>query len=218
MHAGRDQARDVRHVGEDRRADAIGRLADAREIDHARVGAGADDDHLRLVLVGEAIELVVVDPLVLLAHAVRHDRVELAGEIQRVAVRQVAAVREVHAEHRVARLQQREVHRHVRLRARVRLDVGVVGAEERLRAGDRGPLGHVDELAAAVVALARIAFGVLVGHHRAGGFEHGAADEVLRRDELEAAVLAVQLVADGAGDLGIGLGEGAPHRRGRGVE
>ena len=47
-----------------------------------------------------------------------------------MAVRQVAAVREVHAEDRVARLEQREVDRHVRLRARVRLHVGVLGAEQ----------------------------------------------------------------------------------------
>ena len=52
--------------------------ADAREVDDARIRAGADDDHLRLVLVGEAIELVVVDALVVFAHAVRHDLVELA--------------------------------------------------------------------------------------------------------------------------------------------
>ena len=57
-----------------------------------------------LVLVGQAIELVVVDPLVVLADAVGHDGVELAGEVERMAVRQVAAVRQVHAEHRVARL------------------------------------------------------------------------------------------------------------------
>ena len=49
-------------------------------------------------------------------------------------VGQMTAVREVHPEHRVARLQQREVHSHVRLRARVRLDVGVLGAEELFRA------------------------------------------------------------------------------------
>ena len=87
------------------------RLADrahAREVDHARIRAGAGDDHLRLVLVGELLELVVIDPLVVLAHAVRDDRVELPGEIQRMAVREVAAVREVHAEHGVARLQQRQ--------------------------------------------------------------------------------------------------------------
>ena len=66
---------------------------------------------------------------------------------------------------RVARLQQRVVDGRVGLRARVRLDVRVLGAEQRLRAVDRELLDHVDELAAAVVALARIALGVLVGQH-----------------------------------------------------
>ena len=146
--------------------------ADAREVDDARIGAGADDDHLRLVLVGEPIELVVVDPLVVLRHAVRHDRVELAGEVQRMAVREMAAVREVHAEDGVARLEQREVDGHVRLRARVRLHVRVLGAEQRLRARDGRALDDVDVLAAAVVAPARIAFGVLVREDRAGGFEN----------------------------------------------
>ena len=130
-----------------------------------------------------------------------------------MAVRQVAAVREVHAEHGVARLEQREVDRHVGLRAGMRLDVGVLGAEERLRAGDGRALDDVDELAAAVVAPARIAFGVLVRQHRAGGFEDGAADEVLGGDELEAAVLARRLVADGLGDFGVGFRERAQHRQ-----
>ena len=75
-----------------------------REVDDARVRARADDDHLRLVLVGEAVQFVVVDAFVVLPHAVRDDRVELAREVQRVPVREVAAVRQVHAEHGVARL------------------------------------------------------------------------------------------------------------------
>ena len=107
------------------------------------------------MLVGEPLELVVVDPLVVLAHAVGDDRVELAREVERMAVGQVAAVRQVHAEHGVARLEQRHVDRHVGLRAGVRLHVGVLGAEERLGAGDRRPLDDVDELAAAVVAASR---------------------------------------------------------------
>ena len=148
-------------------------------------------------------ELVVVEPLVFLPHAVRDDLEVLAREIQRVAVREVAAVREVHAEHRVARLEHGDVDGHVGLRAGVRLDVDVLGAEQLLRAIDRERLGDVDELAAAVVALARIAFGVLVRHHRAGRLEHGEADEVLGRDQLEAFFLASDFVADGGGDFGI---------------
>ena len=162
------------------------------------------------MLVGEPIELVVVDALVIFAHAVGHDRVQLAREVQRVAVRQMAAVRQVHAEDRVAGLQQREIHGHVRLRAGVRLYVGVLGAEERLGARDGCALDHVDVLAAAVVAAAGIAFGVLVREHRAGRVEDGTADEILGRDQLEAGVLAVQLAADRLLDLRVGLHERAP--------
>ena len=56
--------------------------AEAREIDDARIGAAARDDHLRLVLFGQPRQLVVVDALVVLAHAVGHDLVRLAREIQ----------------------------------------------------------------------------------------------------------------------------------------
>ena len=120
-----------------------------------------------------------------------------------MAVREMPAMREIHAEHGVARLQQGEIDGHVGLRARVRLHVGVLGAEQRLRALDRQRLGDVDELATAVVALAWIAFGVLVGEHRSRRFEDGAAHEVLRGDQLQALVLPPFFVAHGLRDVGI---------------
>ena len=68
-------------------------------------------------------------------------------------------------------------------------------------------LGDVDELAAAVVAPARIALGVLVGHHRALRLEHGAGDDVLGGDQLDLVALAAELELDGARDLRIAVGE-----------
>jgi hypothetical protein len=159
-------------------------------------------------------QLVVVQPLVVFAHAVRDDVEVLAREVQRMPVREVAAVREVHPENRVARLQHREKHRHVGLGARVRLHVGVFGAEQRFRPVDGERLDDVDVLAAAVVALARIAFGVLVGEDRAGRLENGRADEVLGRDELEPRVLPLDFVADGVCDIGIDVDEAAVGKRG----
>ena len=106
-----------------------------------------------------------------------------------MAVREVAAVREVHAEHRVAGLEQRQIDAHVGLGAGVRLHVGVLGAEQRLGATDGERFDDVDELAAAVVTLAGIALGVLVGQDRAGGFENRGADEVFRGDQFEARLL-----------------------------
>ena len=155
----------------------------------------------------EPLEFLVVDPLIVFANAVRDDVVQLAGEVERVAVREVSAVRQVHPQHRVARLHAGEVHRHVGLRARVRLHVGVFGAEQLLGSRDCERLGDVNELAAAVVAATRVAFGVLVRHHRSGGFENRPAHEVLRGDELEPVGLTMGFVLDGGGNLGIGLGE-----------
>ena len=74
---------------------------------------------------------------------------------------------------------------------------------------DRELLGDIDELAAAVIAPARIAFGIFVGQHRALRLEHGARDDVLRGDQLDLVALAAELELDRAGDLRIGVGKGA---------
>ena len=92
--------------------------------------------------------------------------VELAAGVDGRAVGEVAAVVEAEAEHGVARVQDRLVDAHVRVGTRVRLHVGVVGAEQRLDPLDRERLDVVDDRVAAVVALARVALGVLVGERR----------------------------------------------------
>jgi hypothetical protein len=110
----------------------------------------------------------------------------------------MTAVRERHAEHRLARLQERHEDGHVRLGAGVRLHVGVLGVEELFEPLDREPFGHIDPLASTVVTLAGIAFGVLVGHHAALRFANGAARVVLRGDQLQVLSLAALLAGDGS--------------------
>jgi hypothetical protein len=56
---------------------------------------------------------------------------------------------------------------------------------------------------AAVVALARVALGVLVGEHRADRLHHGRRREVLARDELQAGALALDLAVDEVEHLGV---------------
>ena len=202
-----DQAGDVRHVHHHGRPDVPRDLGEAVEVERAGVGARADDDDLRPMLLRQPRHLVEVDGLIALAEPVRDDLEQLAGEVHRRAVGEVAAEVEAHGEQRVARLRQREVGRHVGLRPGVRLDVGVLGAEELLRPIDGELLDLVHDLAAAVVALARVALGVLVGEARAERLQHRRRDEVLTGDELEALRLAARLLADEAEDGGIGLGE-----------
>jgi hypothetical protein len=102
---------------------------------------------------------------------------------------------EVHAHDPVAGLEDAEIGRHVGLRARVRLDVDVLGARiqgERPVLGE--PLGDVDEFAATVIALAGQSLGVLVGEPRTLGFHHRRGDVVLAGDQLDLVVLATALV------------------------
>ena len=120
-----------------------------------------------------------------------------------MSVRQVPAVRQIHAQHGVARLQRGHVDGNVGLRARMRLHVGVLGAEKRFGAIDRQLLGAVHEFAAAVVALAGIAFGVFIGEHRAHRFEHGFGNEIFRGNQFEAGALAASFLADDLRDLRI---------------
>ena len=90
----------------------------------------------------------------------------------------------------------------------MRLHVGVVGAEEFLGAVDGELLGDVDEFATAVVALARITFGVLVGEHRALRFEHARAGVVFRGDQLDVIFLALAFVLEGGLELGVETTDG----------
>ena len=89
-----------------------------------------------------------------------------------MAVGQVAAVGQAHGQHGVARLERGPVDGLVGRGARVRLHVGVLGAEEVFGPLDGQGLDLVDDLAAAVVAVARVAFGVLVGEHAAHRLQH----------------------------------------------
>ena len=122
------------------------------------------------------------------------DLEELAAEVHRAAVGEVAAVRKRHAEQGITRRHQREIGRHIGLRTRMGLDIGRLGTEDPAYALDSQALHLIDELAAAVIALARIAFGVLVGEHRSLRFEHGTADVVLGGDHLQAVLLARELL------------------------
>ena len=105
-------------------------------------------------------------------------------------MRQVAAVGQAHAEDAIASFEQCEVYGRVRLRTGVRLDVGVIRAEESLDAVDGELLDDVDVLASTVVAPRRIALGVLVRQHAALRREHARARVIFRRDEFDMLFLA----------------------------
>src|ERR1700733_11356374 len=115
----------------------------------------------------------------------------------------MTAVRQVEAEDAVAWVEQGHVGGGVGLGAGVGLDVDMVGLEELFGASAGEVFDYVGVLAAAVVALSGVALCVFVGKYGACGLEDRAANEVFRGDHLEAFVLALDLVFNLGGDLGV---------------
>ncbi len=217
VQAGGDEAGEVGHVDDEEGADRVCDLAEAGEVELTRVRRPAREQHLRPALLGDGRHGVHVDEARLAVDLVRRDVVQPPGEVDLHAVREVPAVRQGEAHQRVARLHERVERGGVRLCAGVRLDVGVLGPEELLRAVDRELLDDVDVLAAAVVALARVSLGVLVGQDGALRLQDGLGHEVLRRDHLQRALLALELETHCVRDLRIDVGEGTVEVVGREV-
>ena len=201
----------MRHVDHEDGAHFLRHISERLPVDGARVRTVAGDDHLRLVRTRLRPHLLVVDDAVF-GHAVRHRVVEQTGEVHRRAVREVTALRQIHAEERVAGLEEGEEHRGIRRRTAVRLHVGVIGPEQLLESVDRQLLDLIHDVASAVVALARQSFGVLVGERRAHRFHDRRRHEILAGDELQPVALALRFLVDQMRDLRIRLRQGIPRR------
>ncbi len=191
-----DEAGVVGGVEQQVGAHLVGDPAEGGGVDSAGVGGGPGDDELGPVLPGQVAHLVVVDALVGRGDPVGHTSVVLPADVDRLAVAQVAALVEAHAEDDVAGLQQGQAHGQVGVGPRVGLDVGVLGAEELACPPASQVLGLVDELVTPVEPPPGIPLGVLVGQHRSGGGHDRRRREVLRGDELQGGVLADDLAVD----------------------
>src|SRR5215213_9072929 len=160
-------------------ADTASDLSDAFEVDDSRISRCTTNEKLWSMCFSDLLQLVVINLFRLSRHAVISDFVTEPGEVQRMAVREMAAVRKVHSQDLIAILDRREIDRHICLRATVRLKVSVVGAKQLFRAIDSGLLNDVSPFTPAVITFTRIAFGVLVCEHRSRGFEYGFTNEIL---------------------------------------
>ena len=166
IHARRYQTGHMGHIDHQVGANLVGNVAKARPVHDLRIGGKARDNHFRFVLQGQLFYPVVIDFTGVGIEAVLHRVVHLAGEIRRRAVREVAAVRQAHAQHGVSRRAQGHVDRRVCLGAGMGLHIGVVRTEQCLDPLDSEFLGLVHVFATAVVALARITFGIFIGQLR----------------------------------------------------
>ena len=111
---------------------------------------------------------------------------------------------QVHAHDSVAVLENGEVGGHIGLGAAHRLDVDMLRPGKELLAPLLGQLlspVHIGR--AAVIALAWIAFRILVGHDAALGLHDRSTGEVLGGDQNNVVALPLQLILDGSINFGV---------------
>jgi hypothetical protein len=170
---------DIRHVvGADRVRDGLNLFP----ADLSGICREPGDDHGGTVLARFLFQFVVIDPSRLWIDVVVNDVIVLSGEVDGVAVAQVAAVREFQRENRVSGIEHRDVYAHIRLRAAVWLDVRVVGTEQFLCAFDGVRLYLVDVFQSREVPRTGIPLSTLVRHDFPLGFKDGGAEVIAACD------------------------------------
>ena len=87
-----------------------------------------------------------------------------------------------HAKEPVTRLQQRQEYCLVRLRAGMRLDIGITCTKELLQPVNGQIFDRVHMFATAIIAAARVTFGIFVGQHRPLRLQNGLGNDVFGCD------------------------------------
>ena len=140
------------------------------------------------------LHLVVVNATGFLVQVVAYRFVKNAGGVDQGTVAQMPTMVKVQTHKGVARLQYGQQYGCVGLGTGVGLDVGVFCAKQLADTVNSQLFNLVNDLTAAVVAVARIAFRILVGKVAAHGFHDLVANKVLTGDELDAFQLALVLL------------------------
>ena len=198
-----DKTRNVRHIDHQHRAVAVGDLGQLLKVDGAGIGRCTGDQQLGADLRDLLGQCGVVDAAILGGDTVGDKVVVLAAHVHGGAVGQVAALGQIHAHDGVADVQQRKVDGQVGLCAGVRLDVGILRAEQLAGAVNGDLLDLIDVLAAAVITVAGVPFRVLVRQHAAHGRHDGGGNDVLAGDQLNVLPLAAQLTLHSRAQLGV---------------
>ena len=215
MKARGHKPRNVGHIHHIQRAVLFRNAANALEINGAGIGRGACHNQFGVMLARFAGQVLIIQIPVFI-HAIGHKAVVFAAHVHGAAVREVPAVRKVHAQHGIAHIQKRKVHGQVGLCARVGLHVGVLRAEQAAGALARDIFHFNHPGAAAIIAVAGVALGIFVRQHAAHGGQHGGRYHVFRGNQFNVLALAAKLALHGPRNLRVAFGhkaDGVQHIR-----
>jgi len=213
MRAARHKPGKMRHIDHEIGAYRIGNGAETGKVPMARISGAARDNQLGFMLLREPLDRLHVDQMIVRAHAIGDGLEPFARKIDRRTMGQMSARREIEPQKDIARLQQGQEYGLIRLAAGIWLHIGEFAVEQAADTLDCQRFGNIDELAAAIIAPARIAFGIFIRHDRALRFEHGVRDDIFRGDQFDFMLLTAELQLDRLGDFRIGIGETSGEKR-----
>ena len=206
MKTGRHKACDVRNISHQDSAAGIGSFAEFFEINSPSVGGGTGDDHFGFCLGSELYESVIVNKAVLI-YTVGDNIVIGTGNIGGTSMSEVAALIEVHSHQGISGFEDRELYGEVGGGAGMGLYICISAAEKLLCALDSNGLDDIDDLAAAIIPFAGIAFCIFVGKRASHCSHHRFAGPVLRCDQFNMLVLTLYFLFNGSRDLRIDLSD-----------
>ncbi len=122
---------------------------------------------------------------------------------------QVAAFCKVHAHNGIAGLKQGKIDRHVCLCTGMRLNIGMFRTKQFTGTGAGNFFHYIDILAAAVIAFARISFGIFVGQHAAHSSHDRGGNDIFGGNEFQIVTLALKFLLHCSADFRIGAGNKA---------
>ena len=185
MLADRHKACNMCHIYHEICTNLVCNAPEFVKVDNSRIGRCPCNNQLWPVLERQLLNLSVIDGFRIAAHAVAHDIIHLPGKRNRSTVRKVATVRKVHSQNCISWIEGSKQDAHVGLASGMWLDIGMVRAKELFRSVSGQIFGYIDKFAAAIVALAWIAFRILIRKHRAHCFHYSLGCVVLAGDKLE---------------------------------
>src|SRR5262245_56850647 len=107
---------------------------------------------------------------------------------------QMTAMRKIHAENGVTRLELRKIGRHIGLCTRVRLYIDMLSTKNSLGPLNSELFNHVDVFTTTIVASPGVSFCIFVSQHGVLRFEDGFTDDVFRSNQFEVIFLSFGLV------------------------
>ena len=115
MNTGGNQTGNVGHIHHQVRTDGGCNVGKLLEVDDAGVGTSPGNDHFRLMLFSQHLQVVIVDDACIRTYTVMNKMKKASRKADRASMRQMPPMRQVHAQNGVPCFQQCKINRHVGL-------------------------------------------------------------------------------------------------------